>query len=107
VFGADTLLYYDDFSDPNSGWGTGDNAGGSVAYVDGGLHFVPAAVGAWLWSRREANDAWNVMRVEANVTPSHAGYAGLLCSADDIDLYGAVANADGAYIFVHLTSAGV
>ncbi len=107
VFGADTLLYYDDFSDPSSGWGVGSNAGGVVAYADGGLRFDPAAVGAWIWSRREASDSWNVMRVEANVTPTQAGYTGLLCSADDNDLYGAVANADGTYIFVHLTSAGV
>ncbi|HYI21406.1 MAG TPA: hypothetical protein VEX62_02115 [Candidatus Limnocylindrales bacterium] len=107
VYGADTLLYYDDFSDPNSGWGVGTNAGGTVAYADGGLRFDPAAIGAWIWSRREANEPWNVMRVEGSVTPSHAGYTGLLCSADDDDLYGAVANADGVYIFVHLTSAGV
>jgi hypothetical protein len=105
-FGADTIEFYDDFSITTSGWGTGSNDGGTVAYADEALRFDTTANGSWIWSRRLLDDAWNVLRVEGSLTPSGPGYAGLMCATDDNDLYGLVANGDGLYVFLHLTSTG-
>jgi hypothetical protein len=105
-FGADTLLFADDFSDDTSGWGTGTNAGGEVAYVDGALQFDTAAQGAWMWSRRLNATAYNVIHAEAEFTPSAAGYQGLLCSRSDDELWGGVVNADGLVAFIKLGSDG-
>lgn len=105
-FGADTLLFADDFSDDTSGWGTGTNAGGVVAYVDEALQFDTSAQGAWMWSRRLNATAYNVMHVEAEFTPSAAGYQGLLCARSDNELWGGVANADGLVAFIKLTGDG-
>ncbi len=38
--------------------------------------------------------------------PSAAGYQGLLCANSDDELWGAVANADGLWVFIKLTSDG-
>lgn len=106
-FGADTLLFSDDFSDDTSGWGVGTTAGGTVAYVDGALQFDTAANAAWMWSRRTANSASSVMHVEGDFMPSAFGYQGLLCGDSDAELWGAVSNAAGIYLFAKLTSGGV
>jgi parallel beta-helix repeat protein len=37
---ADTVLWYDDFADPASGWWTGSGDWGEVRYQDGALHIV-------------------------------------------------------------------
>lgn len=106
-FGADELLFADDFSDPTSGFGVGTTAGGTVAYVDGALQFDTAADGAWMWSRRTHSEASPVIRVEADMTPSADGYAGLLCANSDDELWGAVTNTAGMWAFVGLDSEGV
>jgi hypothetical protein len=105
-FGADELLYADDFSDEDSGWGVGTNAGGTVAYTNGALQFDTAASGSWMWSRRSTESTDAVMHVEGDFTPSAEGYQGLLCANSDDELWGAVANAAGIYVFVKLTSDG-
>lgn len=105
-FGADELLLADDFSDPTSGFGVGPNAGGTVAYVNGALQFDTASQGSWMWSRRTHTVSWPVLHIEADMTPSANGYAGLLCAHDDDELWGAVANAAGLWVFVSLTSDG-
>jgi hypothetical protein len=105
-FGATDLLFTDDFSDPTSGWGVGTNAGGSVAYTDGALEFILTAVRNWEWSPRETGSTSNVVHVEASFSPLAAGYQGLLCANGADDLWGAVANADGQFVFISLTSNG-
>ena len=106
-FGADELLFADDFSDSSSGFGVGTNSGGTVAYMSGALQFDTAADGAWMWSRRTHSLAWPVMHIEAGMTPSANGYAGLLCANNDNELWGAVVNSSGAWAFVSLDTEGV
>ncbi len=79
-FGADTLLFTDDFSDDTSGWGVGENPGGVVEYVNGALQFDTGADGAWMWSPRTIDTASAVMHLEAEFLPSSEGYQGLLCA---------------------------
>lgn len=106
-FGADELLFTDDFSDPTSGFGIGANSGGTVGYVDEELQFDLATDDSWMWSRRAHALRWNVIHVEADVTPSANGYGGLLCADDEEELYGAVANTSGMWAFVSLDDDGV
>jgi hypothetical protein len=105
-FGADTLLFADDLSDSTSGWGVGTNAGGTVGYVDEALQFDLSSDDSWMWTRRADALRWNVMRVEADVSPSGSGYAGLLCSDDEEELWGAAVTTAGLVQFFELTDAG-
>ncbi len=105
-FGATELVFADDFSDDNSGWGVGPNAGGTIAYVTGALQFDTAAEQAFMWSRRATPELQNVLHIEADFTPSAPGYQGLLCADNDDTLWGAVAGADGTWVFIKLTADG-
>jgi hypothetical protein len=105
-FGADTLLFADDFSNTASGWGVGDNAGGTVAYADGALQFDTVAAGSWMWSRRAVDSLNNVVHIEADLMPSAPGYQGLLCADSDDELWGAVADSTGLWVFIKLDSSG-
>lgn len=105
-FGADTLLFADDFSDDTSGFGVGTNSGGTVAYVNGALQFDTLSQGSWMWSRRSVDTFSNVIHVEASFTPSAFGYQGLLCARSDDELWGGVANAAGIWVFIKLTEDG-
>lgn len=103
-FGADELLFGDDFSDPASGWGVGTNAGGSVAYTDGVLRFDTSGDEARLWSWPTPDDTWNVIRAEGVFVPSAAGSFGLICAISDEELFGAALNTDGGWFFFQLDS---
>ena len=105
-FGATELVFADDFSDDNSGWGVGPNAGGNVAYVSGALQFDTVAAEAWMWSRRAMPELQNVVHIEADFMPTAAGYQGLLCADNDDTLWGAVANGEGVWVFIKLTADG-
>jgi hypothetical protein len=100
------LIFEDSFDDPSSGWGVGTNAGGTVAYVDGTLEFATAAETNWMWSRRTGDEPWNVVRIEADLTPSGLGFGGLLCADSDDLLYGAIVDTLGTYAFISVGSAG-
>jgi hypothetical protein len=105
-YGATTPLFSDTFDDPNSGWSTGTNEGGTVAYVDSALQVDTTVQGAWLAPRRLTGSTDNVVHIEALFTPSAPGYQGLLCANADDELWGAVVNADGMYVFIKLGSTG-
>jgi len=105
-FGAGTLLFFDDLSDPASGFGVGTNSGGSVGYDEGVLRFETSGDQAWLWSRRLLEDFSTVVRVEGVFVPSAAGFFGLLCARSDDELLGAVVNTDGGWFFLQLGSEG-
>jgi hypothetical protein len=105
-FGASTLLFTDTFDDPASGWGTGSTPGGQVDYFESTLQFATVADGTWVWSYRPLESTQNVVRMETVFTASAAGYQGLLCANSEDTLYGAVANADGRWVFIRLTDAG-
>ena len=65
-----------------------------------------AAGGAWEWTRRLTGSTDNATHVEGVYTPSGAGYFGLLCADNDDEMWGAIANADGAYSFIKLGATG-
>lgn len=106
-FGADTLIFADDFSDDTSGWGVTAQDFGSIAYSGGTLAFTSAAESNWMWSRRMLDQDWNVVRVEAVMVPSAAGTGGLLCANNDDELFGALVTTSGGWSFVRLTDEGV
>ncbi len=105
-FGADTLIFADDFSDNTSGWGVTSQDFGSIAYSGGTLAFTSAAATNWMWSRRLLDQDWNVVRVEAVMVPSAAGTGGLFCANNDDELFGALVTTSGGWSFVQLTSEG-
>ena len=44
-----TILFYDDFEDPASGWEVGSWDGGSVGYRDGRYSVIAAGQAEWMW----------------------------------------------------------
>jgi len=48
----------------------------------------------------------NVLHVEASFSPAAAGFQGLLCANKPDELWGAVANADGTFVFISLGPGG-
>ena len=102
TFGAATLLLFDDFSDPSSGWGVGTNAGGSVGHNDDVLRFDTSGDGARLWTWRSLDDNWNVVRAEAVFVPSGIGFFGLICAISEEELLGAAVNTNGGWFFFQI-----
>ena len=105
-FGANQLLFAETFDDPASGWGVGTNAGGTISYTDGTLQLATADEQNWIWSRRTATESWNVFHVEADLTPSGSGFAGLLCADSDDLLYGVLVSTEGVYAFFTVGAEG-
>lgn len=101
-FGAEDLLFEDDFSDPTSGWGVASTAGGEIAYVDSVLQFDTVSERSWMWSTRTDPLSWPVVHVEADITPSADGFVGLLCARSSAEVWGAAANADGVWAFLKI-----
>jgi hypothetical protein len=105
------VLFYDDLSNPSSGWGTGNvpptgTPVGNIAYADGTLRFTTTGDGAWMWSRRIIDSANATMRVAGEFIPTADGRFGLLCVSGNSQLYGAVAGTDGSWAFVNIGSDG-
>lgn len=100
------LLAEDDLSDPASGWGVGDTAGGSIAYVDGALQFDTSGSSAWMWSRRTTGNVNGTMRVVGEFVPDSDGNFGLLCASGDDNLVGAVVSTGGGWSFVRIGADG-
>ena len=105
-FGASTPLFSDTFDDAESGWGTGSTPGGDVQYLDSALQFQAAASGNWIWSYRPLESGQNIVHLEATFTPAASGYQGLLCANTEEQFHGAVADANGRWVFIRLTDAG-
>jgi hypothetical protein len=104
-FGASTLLFSDAFDDPLSGWGSGSTPGGEVQYSTSALELRPSGEGRpWVWSTRQLVDVQNVVHLEATLTPSVAGYQGLLCTNNDELTYGAAVNSEGRWAFITLAT---
>ena len=64
---GDASLVKDDFSDSNSGWGTGTDTDSSVEYSNGGLQMLVYTPNYLTWSTPNTTDYENV-HVEATVT---------------------------------------
>jgi len=92
------VLFTDDFSDPDSGWGTGDDEISSVDY-ENDQFVIRMKQGGWR-SWGNANGDFSNVRIE--VTASKTGAAdvsfGIICNYTDEDnYYYAGAGADGYY----------
>jgi hypothetical protein len=76
----DVILFADDFSDPNSGWPSGQNSQGVYGYLAGGYKIRVDAAEAVLWvSTDRVNDDQRLFVEARTVSNSTAGYHGLLC----------------------------
>lgn len=103
-FEADTPIFDDDFSDPGTGWGTGELDQGSLDYRDGSFVIGFARPQASLWSRRSFEAAWDVVRFSGSISiGSQAGIAegaaGLMCGTEAGDYLGGLVNSAGEWVF--------
>jgi LCCL domain-containing protein len=106
-YGANTLLFSDDFSDTSGGWATDSGPSGTIAYESEKLAVDLAADVSYI-STSGPIDAtpWDVVRIEATLTATGgdgANYAGLLCGASAEDAAGAVVGTDGVHAFIQRT----
>ena len=81
----------------------GPNDGGSVAYVDRTLQFDTSQTGAWLYSRRLAQENHATMRVVGEFYPTGDGRFGPVCALGDDRLFAGVVGTDGSWAFVRIT----
>ena len=105
-YGASTPLFNDSFDDPNSGWGTGTNEGGSVAYGNTTLEIQVSGDGAWERTQRVTGSTSNAVTAEAHWTATGDGMVGLLCAASNDEMWGATEDAAGNYAFIKVGSQG-
>ncbi len=94
----DTVLFADDFSDPNSGWPAGQNAQGVYSYQPDGYHILVSGNNQVLWASTErVHDNASIYVDAAPLTESN-GYYGLLCRfQDDQNFYYFVIQGNGNY----------
>ena len=98
---SDGSLYRDDFSDNNSGWGTGTDSDSAVEYVDGGLKMDVFATNFFVYSTPNTEDYQNVhieVTAQNNSTDPTVGF-GIMCSKQTADstFYYFGIQPDGAY----------
>ncbi len=96
------MLLKDDFSDSNSGWGTGTDASSSVEYAAGGLHMAIFKANYFTWSNPDTEKYSNVhMEVTAKNESgkTRSGY-GLMCNQQTTDssYYYFAITPDGQYV---------
>ena len=83
---GDGSLVKDDFSDSNSGWGTGTDTDSSVEYSNGGLQTLVYTPNYLTWSTPNATDYENV-HVEVTVTHNDTNPTtafGVICDAQGV-----------------------
>jgi hypothetical protein len=98
------VVLEDDFTDPASGWPTGESGPVSVQYADGSLQLAVSETGQAVWSQRQLEGEYAVVSFAAEFTPStDGGGAGTMCRGDDSNLYGAIFTSDGRIIFVTIS----
>lgn len=94
----------DDFSNSDSGWGTGTDSASSVEYVDGGLQMIVYQPFYLTWSTPDAETYENV-RLEATVrndSPDPLAFFGFICNEQGTSnsFYYVGVSSDGYYAFV-------
>ena len=104
---GDSLLK-DDFSDSQSGWGTGTDADSSVEYDRGGLRMKISRPEYFTWSTPDAETYQNVhmeTTVRNEASDVWSGF-GLMCDqqANDTSFYYFVVTPDGEYAIVRSES---
>ena len=97
--GADTLLLRDDL-ETQTDWDLVEAPTGKVEYGVGTLRMSFDLVGS-IWSDRELEGRWNVLRVEGVVHLLDAdGAAGFMCGSGPLDHIGGVVNTAGDWFVV-------
>jgi len=95
-------LLKDDFSDSNSGWGTGTDSNSSVEYVNGGLHMEGFRDNFFTWSNPDT-ETYKDVHMEVTVRndggDTKAGF-GVMCDQQTVDsnYYYFSVSADGEYV---------
>ncbi len=92
-------LFSDDFSNPDSGWATGQASSGQGFYRDGRFHLQVDSDSAWLWSTADWEGADVMIVVDAFVErPTGEGDFGIICRYQDGEnFYALEISEDGYY----------
>jgi hypothetical protein len=96
----DVVPFADDFSDPNTGWPSGQDAQGQYGYLSGGYNILVNAADEAVWvSTNRVNDNLGLQVDAQIVSNSRNGYHGLLCriSQDERNFYYFVIKDNGEY----------
>ncbi len=95
----DNVLRSDDFSNPNSGWPSGQNAQGNYGYRPDGYHVEVTGTNQVLWASTDATYDNASLYVDAIPLLEGAnGYYGLFCRMQvEQDFYYFVIQANGSY----------
>ena len=95
----ENILFFDDFSNPSSGWPTLQTVRGSYNYQPDGYHIVVNEVGGVLWAKTNAKYLDASISVDASLVGNEKnGYFGLLCRIrDDDNFYYFVIRNNGEY----------
>jgi serine/threonine protein kinase len=93
------VLFSDDFSNPQSGWPTIQNAQGGYSYQTDGYHITVEEMDAVLWAKTSRADDNVSIYVDAKpVREGMNGYYGLLCRIqDEKNFYYFVVRSNGDY----------
>jgi serine/threonine-protein kinase len=104
-----SLPFTDDFSDPSSGFGTQEDADGSVAYTDGALHITVRKAGIeWFSPYRGLVEQDLRIEVEASLLEGPAGSEmGVVCRWQDEENYVAAALRSDGMVSLWRKTAGV
>ena len=94
----DTVLFADDFSDPNSGWPAGENDQGIYSYQPDGYHILVSGNNQVLWVSTDRVHDDTSIYVDAVPLTESDGYYGLLCRIqDDQNFYYFLIQGNGSY----------
>ena len=104
-----SLLYQDDFSDPNSGWDTYTSANGSTGYVDGAyvIHIIPK--NWWVWDS-SLNVLPNDVRIEVDAAKTEgqddSSQFGVACRYQDENNFYYLGLSSDGYAAIYKQSQG-
>ncbi len=94
-----SVLFADDFSKTPNGWGTGDQGGGVIEYLDGGLHFQVENANFDFWSVAGKN--YHNVQIEVDALKRGGpdnNHFGIICRyVDRNNFYFLVVSSDGYY----------
>ncbi len=93
-------IFADDFTDPSSGWDTGDTDFAKVSYDSGSLVMQFKADTAWVISSHTLDSPSTTVLQAADFWPQAGGVFGLICGDSTVSKsYGFVISADGGLEF--------
>ena len=95
----DVLVYWDDFSDPNSGWDRASDEAGTTDYTEGGYHIQINQPNMLLWANPGLVYEDSIVEVDAAlVSGSEDNNFGLICRYQNAEnFYAFVIGSDGDF----------